>query len=76
MVSAVELSTEGGVGVFVLEGLDVRLLLGFSFLAALASVLRSWRSEGVVIEVPSWWGKFEPRGFSEMVGRAGLVERS
>ena len=70
--SAVEVSTEGGVGVLVFEGLFVWLPF-VSFLAMLASDLRGWRSEGVVVEVPSWRREVEPRGFSKLVGGAGLV---
>jgi len=73
MVGAVEVLAEGGVGVFVLEGVSARLLLGGSLLATLASSLRVRRSEGVVVEVPSWRGEVEPRRFSELVCRAGLV---
>ena len=73
VVSAVGLSTKGSMGVFVLEGLSVRPLLGASFLMALVSALRSQGSEGVVVEVPSWRGEVEPRGFSELVGRAGSI---
>ena len=76
VIGAVEVLAEGGVGVFVLEGVFARLLLGGSLLATLASSLRSRRSEGVVVEVPSWRGKVEPGGLSELVCRAGLVGRS
>ena len=60
VVNAVEFSTEGGVGVLVFEGLSVRLLPGTSFLAASTSSLRGRRSEGVVVEVPSWRGEVKP----------------
>jgi hypothetical protein len=73
VVDAIEVLAEGGVGVLVLEGLPVRLLLGTSFLAASTSSLRGRRSEGVVVEVPSWRREVEPRGFSKLVCGAGLI---
>ena len=73
VVGAVEVLAEGGVSVLVFQGLFVRPLLGASLLAALASSLRGRRSEGVVVEVPSWRGEVEPRGFSKLVCGAGLV---
>ena len=73
VVGAVEVLAEGGVGVFVLKRLLVRPLLGASPLVTLASSLRSWRGEGVVVEVPSWRGEVEPRGFCKLVRRAGLI---
>jgi len=71
VVGAIEVLAEGGVSVLVFEGLFVWPLL--SFLAALASSLRGGRSEGVVVEVPRWRGEVEPRGFSKLVCRAGLI---
>jgi hypothetical protein len=76
VICAVEVLAEGGMGVLVLEGLLVRLPLGISPLATLASSLRGRRSEGIVVEVPSRRGEVEPRGFSELVCRAGLIGRS
>jgi hypothetical protein len=73
VIGAVEVSAEGGVGVLVLEGRLVRLLLGASLLATLASSLRSRGSEGVVVEVPSWRREVEPRGFCKLVCGAGLI---
>jgi len=73
VIGAVEVLAEGGVGVFVLKGLLVRPLLSASLLATLASSLRSRGSEGVVVEVPSWRGEVEPRGFCKLVCRAGLI---
>ena len=73
VVDAVDVLAEGSVGVLVLEGSLVRLLLGVSLLATLASSLRSRGNEGVVVEVPSWRGEVEPRGFCELVCGAGLI---
>ena len=73
VVGAVGVLTEGGVSVLVFEGLPVRPLLGASFLAVSVSSLRVWRSEGVIVDVPSWRGEVEPGGFGELVRRAGLV---
>ena len=73
VIGTVEVLAEGGVSVLVFKGLLVRPLLGASFLVTLASSLRGWRSEGVVVEVPSWRGEVEPRGFCKLVCRAGLI---
>jgi hypothetical protein len=73
VVGAVEVLAEGGMGVLVLEGRLVRLLFGASLFATLVSSLRSWGGESVVVEVPSWRGKVEPRGFCELVCGAGLI---
>ena len=42
-------------------------------LATLASDLRSRGRVCVIVEAPSQWRKIEPRGFSNLVGRAGSI---
>ena len=73
VIGAVEVVTEGGVSILVLEGVLVRLPLGVSPLATLASSLRVRGSEGVFVKVPSWRGEVEPRGFGELVCRVGSI---
>ena len=42
-------------------------------LATLASDLRSRGRVCVIVEAPSQWRKIEPRGFSNLIGRAGSI---
>ena len=75
MVGAVEVLTEGSVGVLVFKGPVFSLLFLVTFLATLASKLRSGWSKGVIVDVPGQWGKVEPRGgFREVVSGVGSVE--